>query len=129
MRQTVPWRWTSSSESTQGRGRIPPTTTRWPGGCARRLEEHELDPVVPDADAPAGAKGIGAETGSLLVALAASGGVLTARRARQAWLLRNAGSTVVVEVDGDRVELTGATDEERRRALDVWLAKHERGTG
>ena len=100
------------------------------GRLRSELEEHELDPVVPDAEAPAGAKGIGAESGSLLLALAASGGVLTTLVGLvQAWLLRNAGSTVVVEVDGDRVELTGATDEERRRALDVWLAKHERGAG
>jgi hypothetical protein len=35
----------------------------------------------------------------------------------------------VPAVDGDRVELTGATDEERRRALEVWLAKHEQRGG
>jgi hypothetical protein len=94
------------------------------------LAEHELDADVPAVDAPAGAKGLGADAGSLLLALAASGGVLTTLVGLvQAWLLRNAGSTVVVEVDGDRVELTGATDEERRRALEVWLAKHEQRGG
>lgn len=100
------------------------------GRLRSELVERELDPVVPESAAPAGAKGPGAEAGSLLLALAASGGVLTTLVGLvQAWLLRNSGSTVVVEVDGDRIELTGATDEERRRALEVWLAKHERETG
>jgi hypothetical protein len=30
----------------------------------------------------------------------------------------------VLEIDGDRVELTGASDAERSRALDAWLARH-----
>jgi membrane-associated two-gene conflict system component 1 (EACC1) len=112
-----------------GPGADPADHESLAGRLRSELEEHELDPVVPDADAPPGAKGVGAETGSLLIALAASGGVLTTLVGLvQAWLLRNAGSTVVVEIDGDRVELTGASDEERRRALEVWLAKHERRT-
>jgi len=97
---------------------------------ATRLREelvaHDFDPVATPSTAPQGAKGAGSgELGSLLVVLAASGGVLTTLLGTlQAWLLRNAGSQVVVELDGDRLELTGATDDERRRALDSWLARH-----
>jgi hypothetical protein len=97
---------------------------------ATRLREelvaHDFDPVARPAAAPPGAKGVGSdEVGSMLIVLAASGGVLTTLLGTlQAWLLRNSGSQVVVELDGDRLELTGATDEERRRALDVWLARH-----
>ncbi len=100
---------------------------------ATRLREelvaHDFDPVVSPSAAPPGAKGVGSgEIGSLLVVLAASGGVLTTLLGTlQAWLLRQSGSQVVVELDGDRLELTGATDDERRRALDVWLARHEAG--
>ncbi|MGI9113172.1 MAG: effector-associated constant component EACC1 [Gaiellaceae bacterium] len=81
------------------------------------------------ADAPPGAKGIGSgDLGSLLVVLTASGGVLTTLVGTlQAWLLRHSGSQIVVEIDGDRLELTGATDDELRRALEVWLARHDGG--
>ncbi len=90
------------------------------------LVAHDLDPVVPDSTAPVGAKGVGLDIGALLVALAASGGVLTTLLGvLQSWLLRHSGSRIIVEIDGDRVELTGATDEERRRALESWLARHE----
>ena len=97
---------------------------------ATRLREelvaHDFDPITPQAAAPPGAKGVGSgEVGSLLIVLAASGGVLTTLlETLQAWLLRNSGSQVVLELGGDRLELTGATDEERRRALDLWLARH-----
>jgi hypothetical protein len=92
------------------------------------LVAHDLDPVVPVSTAPAGAKGVGLDIGALVVALAASGGLLTTLLGvLQAWLLRHSGSRIVLEVDGDRVELTGATDEERRRALEAWLARYEVG--
>ncbi|HWN21951.1 MAG TPA: hypothetical protein VNP93_08245 [Gaiellaceae bacterium] len=89
----------------------------------------ELDPVAAPAETPPGAKGLGAgELGSMLVVLAASGGVLTTLVGTvQAWLLRHADSRIVLEVAGDRLELTGATDSERRRALDNWLARHDAG--
>jgi len=91
------------------------------------LVAHDLDPVVPATTAPAGTKGIGTgDLGSLLVVLAASGGVLTTLVGMlQAWLLRQSGSRLLLEVGGDRIELTGTSDEERRRALDLWLARHE----
>lgn len=91
------------------------------------LGAHDLGPVPRPLAAPAGAKGVGSgEIASLLVVLAASGGVLTSLVGTlQAWLLRHSESRVVVEIDGDRIELTGTTDEERRRALDFWLERHE----
>jgi Effector Associated Constant Component 1 len=92
------------------------------------LVAHDLDPVVPDSTAPAGAKGVGLDIGALLVTLAASGGVLTTLLGvLQSWLLRHSGSRIVIEIDGDRVELTGATDEERRRALESWLTRYDAG--
>ncbi len=68
------------------------------------------------------------DIGALLVTLTASGGLLTTLLGvLQGWLLRHSGSRIVLEIDGDRVELTGATDEERRRALESWLARYEAG--
>jgi Effector Associated Constant Component 1 len=90
------------------------------------LLAHELEPQDVSTTAPPGAKGLGVDVGSLLVVLAASGGVLTSLIGTlQSWLLRQSGSKLLLEIDGDRIELTGATDEERRRALDAWLARHE----
>jgi len=90
------------------------------------LAAHELDPVVPRSDAPAGAKGIGSDLGSTILVLAGSGGVVTTLLGvLQTWLSQRAGSQIVVEIAGDRLELSGATDHERRHALEVWLARHE----
>jgi hypothetical protein len=89
------------------------------------LAVHELDPVSVTTASPEGAKGVGEAVGSLLVVLAASGGVLTTLIGTlQAWLTRQSGSKLLVEIDGDRIELTGATSEDRRRALDAWLVRH-----
>ena len=110
-----------------GRGADVEDTAELAARLREELVANELDPVTASTDAPPGAKGLGAaEVGSMLVVLAASGGVLTTLIGTlQAWLLRHADSTVVLEVDGDRLELTGATDDERRRALEHWLARHE----
>ena len=89
------------------------------------LAAQEVDAEPVEADAPEGAKGAGVELGSLLVVLAASGGVLTSLVGTlQAWVTRQSRSRLVLEIDGDRVELTGASDAERSRALEAWLARH-----
>jgi hypothetical protein len=93
------------------------------------LTEHEFDvaeyPIA--AGAPADAKGADpVSVGSLVVALAASGGALTTLiGALQAWLQRSSARQVVIEIGGDRLEITGATSEERRRLSAVWLARHQ----
>jgi hypothetical protein len=47
----------------------------------------------------------------------------------QGWLLRSSARALVVEIDGDRLELVGATSEERRRLTNAWLSRHERVSG
>lgn len=97
------------------------------------LAEHEFD--VTDhrggAELPAGAKAADpAAISSLVVALAASGGVLTTLiGALQAWLLRSSARQVVVEIDGDRLEVTGVSNEERRRLIAAWLDRHQPTAG
>jgi hypothetical protein len=90
------------------------------------LGEHEFDAVALPSTAPPGTKGVGAgDIAPILVVLATSGGVLTTLLGMlQGWLVRNAGSQIEVEVDGDRIVLP-ADDETRQRVLDFFLARHE----
>jgi hypothetical protein len=91
------------------------------------LVEHELDAVLLPSPAPPGTKGFGSgDITSILVVLATSGGVLTTMvGVLQAWLVRNSGSQVELEVGGERIVLTPTTEDERKRMLDVFLARHE----
>ncbi|MER7461004.1 hypothetical protein [Micromonospora sp. NPDC126480] len=102
-------------------------------GLRAEVLESEFDLVGEPAPAPLppGAKAADpAGVTSLLIALAASGGVLTGLIGLlQAWLLRGSDRTLVVEIDGDRLELTGATSEERRRLTNAWLSRHEQVAG
>ena len=90
------------------------------------LVESDFDVSDEINPAPQGAKAADAVTiNSLVVALAASGGTLaTLIGALQAWLLRSSARHVVVELDGDRLELHGVTTEERQRLTDAWLDRH-----
>jgi hypothetical protein len=96
------------------------------------VAERDFDLVADPAPSrpPTGAKaGDPAAAASLLIALAASGGVLTSLVGLlQGWVQRSAVRGLVVEIDGDRLELTGATSAERRRLTQVWLDRHERDT-
>jgi hypothetical protein len=103
------------------------------GRLRAEVVEHEFDLVhdlagepVPDGAKAADPAGVD----SLLIALAASGGVLTGLIGLlQAWLLRGSARTLVVELDGDRLELSAATSEERRRLTNAWLSRHEQLPG
>ena len=93
------------------------------------LMDHDFDVSSPAAEAkpPAGAKvGDPASLNSLVVALAASGGVLTTLiGALQAWLMRSSARQIVVEIDGDRIEVSGASTEERRELTTAWINRHQ----
>jgi len=93
------------------------------------LEEHDFEvaePVTPAEPAPGAKVGDPVSVNSLVVTLAASGGLLTTMvGALQAWLLRSSARQVVIEIDGDRLEVNGVTSEERRRLAAAWLERHE----
>ncbi len=97
------------------------------------LIDHDFDVSSPVAEAepPAGAKvGDPVSLNSLVVALAASGGALTTLiGALQAWLLRSSARQIVLEIDGDRIEVTGASTEERRELTAAWLNRHQPTAG
>ena len=97
------------------------------------LTELDVDAVVPKpaGEAPSGARsGAIAAVGGLIVtlkptveAIAALVGVV------QGWLSRRGGGggrTVKLEIDGNVLELTGASSELQERLADVWIREHAR---
>jgi membrane-associated two-gene conflict system component 1 (EACC1) len=44
----------------------------------------------------------------------------------RAWIVRRRGRRVALELDGDRIELSGATEDEMRRLVEAFVSRHER---
>ncbi|WP_232660850.1 effector-associated constant component EACC1 [Pseudonocardia sp. TRM90224] len=92
------------------------------------LRELDIDSLTAlgDRRAPAGAKGDPFTWGEWLITLSAGGGVFTTILATLlGWLGRNrAGHTVKVTIDGDTLELTGATSEEQQRMVEAFVQRH-----
>jgi hypothetical protein len=102
---------------------------------ALRSELREVDAtraVVPleTGPAPDGTRsGLAAAAGALLVTvqpqLAAVAKIVSLARA---WLVRGGGEKRIrLEVDGDVIELTGATSEQQERLIDEWIARRGEG--
>ena len=96
-----------------------------------RDELSELDVqanFVTGGPAPANTKaGDVIEWGTLLLTLAASGGVITTLiNAIQAWLTnRNQPATVTVEMGGDKIQITGNPSSEQQRLVEAFLHRHQ----
>lgn len=90
--------------------------------------ELDVDAVesVTAGEAPPGAKGVElAVLGALVVKLARSQKLLgQVVEAVRDWLSRNNAHSVRMEIDGDVLELTGATESERRALVDAWVKRH-----
>ncbi|MDX6258542.1 MAG: hypothetical protein QOH84_230 [Kribbellaceae bacterium] len=90
------------------------------------LDVRSVEPVR-DGDAPPGTRGgLAAIAGLLSISLAPGlqvvGAVVAVVRD---WLRRSGGGhTVKLSMDGDTIELTGASDEVQRRLVDAWVRKH-----
>jgi hypothetical protein len=77
----------------------------------------------PHAAAPAGARGVGLELGTLLVTLGQSAlGLVASTVAR--WVARRGGRSVTLELDGDRIELSGVSEEDQKRLIETFVARH-----
>jgi PAS domain-containing protein len=92
------------------------------------LAELDVDEVVPVAagEIPEGAKGVELlALGALVVKLAGS-----ARALRQVvdairdWVGRTDGRTVRMAVDGDVLEVTGASSTDVKQLIDAWVQRH-----
>jgi hypothetical protein len=63
--------------------------------------------------------------GTLLLTLAASGGVLTVLiNLLKEWLTRHERRRVMLEMNGDKLEVTGVSSEEQQRLIDKWLIRN-----
>lgn len=94
-----------------------------------RDELSELDVqagFVTGGPAPANTKaGDVIEWGTLLLTLAASGGVITTLiGALQAWLTRHDRRCVTLEIDGNKLQVTGISSTEQKQLIDVWVRRH-----
>ncbi|NHC47140.1 effector-associated constant component EACC1 [Motilibacter aurantiacus] len=90
-------------------------------------ELHELDGVeaarISKSSTPPGAKsGAAVEAAELLVTLISSGSLTALVELMTSWLGRNQGVTVALEVDGDKIEVTGASRAQTQQLIDSWLA-------
>lgn len=92
----------------------------------RDLLELPVEDVRPEEQGPAppGAKSGDAITvGTMLVAMAGSGGLLVAVvETVRSWLTRHEDQRVVLELGDAKLELTGATDQQREQLLQQFLA-------
>lgn len=95
------------------------------------LDVRSVEPVR-DGEAPDGTRGgLAAIAGLLSVSLAPGlqvvGAVVAVVRD---WLRRSGGGhTVKISIDGDTLELTGASDEVQQRLVDSWVRKHSETDG
>ena len=109
----------------------PETDTEDLERLTRQLREElsELDvqaDLMTGGPAPANAKaGDIVVWGTLLLTLAASGGVFTTLfGVLQAWLTRHERRGVTLEIDGDQLQVTGITSAEQQRLIDAWARRH-----
>jgi hypothetical protein len=93
----------------------------------RLLELNELERVeAPAAPAQPGAKSVPIDWQTLIVTLAASGGVLTTLiGVVQSWLTRQDRASVTLEVSGDKLTISGASSETQRRLVQDWVKRHK----
>jgi hypothetical protein len=101
---------------------------RLAGSLRAELLELDVDAVEPATAGPApdGTRAIEAlAVGALVVRLVRSPEALAAlARTVRAWLGPRSDRRVRIELDGDVLELTGASDAERERLVDAWIERH-----
>jgi len=94
----------------------------------QRLLELDVQSVnrIVAGEAPDGARAADViALGGLLVTLVKSPELLkTIASGVQSWLSNRRGCTVVMEVAGDKLEVTGLSSEERQRLIDLWIERH-----
>ena len=96
----------------------------------RELRSLDVDDVspVPAGEAPPGSKGVdAAAVTELLVTLSASGGVFAMVVATvKDWLARRSGGhKITLTIDGDTLELDGASPAERAELIDTFVRRHQ----
>jgi hypothetical protein len=65
--------------------------------------------------------------GTLLVTLAASGGVFTTLiNTISGWLARDEKRSITLEIDGDKISITGSSSEEEKQLIKQWIRRHKK---
>jgi hypothetical protein len=93
----------------------------------QELLELDVDAVelARSGPAPRGTKAVDVlAIGGLILSLAKSSALTHVVKVVQGWLSRDNRRQVEIQMDGDVLKLTGATDEEQRRLVDAWIARH-----
>jgi hypothetical protein len=111
-------------------GADPEETDRLGRSLRRELRSLDVDDVspVPAGAAPHGSKGVDAASATeLLVTLSASGGVFAMVVATvKDWLARRSGGhKITLSIDGDTLELDGASPAERAELIDTFVRRHQ----
>ncbi|MBV9204304.1 MAG: hypothetical protein JO037_02615 [Actinobacteria bacterium] len=105
------------------------------GYLRAELLQLDVDDVTAprDGEAPTGARAFGvAEVGALLVALGQSAdGLRAVVSAIRAWLRRGTGTrrTVRLELGGDALELSQASEADQERLIELFVSQHATGEG
>jgi hypothetical protein len=71
-------------------------------------------------------KAAGIDWQTLIVTLAASGGVLTSLISMlKGWLVRQEQTSITLEIDGDKLIVTGASSAAEKRLVNDWIRRHQ----
>jgi hypothetical protein len=95
---------------------------------AWRLEQELRELDVEDVshagaeEAPPGAKGSAVEWAQLVITFAGSLPPLVT--ALRSWLGRHPGSSITLEIDGDRLTLSDPSSSERSELIAAWMGRH-----
>jgi Effector Associated Constant Component 1 len=95
---------------------------------AEQLRRDLLESEVGDVRRPergearSGAKGDLLAWAELVVTL--TGGLPTLVAVIRAWAQRGSGRRVTLELDGDKLEVSGASSEQQERLINSWLQRH-----
>ncbi|MEV0259932.1 hypothetical protein AB0I49_01100 [Streptomyces sp. NPDC050617] len=94
-------------------------------GLRRELLELDVKDVELAASEhlPAGAKGLSAAVGTLLVRMGVSVAVRHLVEAVRRWAARDAVRSAEIEIDGVRLNVTGISDDQQKQLIDVYLER------
>ncbi len=94
-------------------------------GLRRELLELDVDDVelAPVWHPPAGAKGLGATVGTLVVRVGVSVAVRKLVEAVRRWAARDDARSAEIEIDGVRLNVTGISDDQQKQLIDVYLER------
>ena len=64
------------------------------------------------------------EWGKLLLTLVSGGAITALFGTLQAWLTRDDRRCVTLEINGDKLQVTGISSAEQKQLIDAWLNRH-----